>query len=98
MERGRIPPVERKKKGRRKNAKKERKKERHPNKEALELIERGYKSEHKSLTPKKTLCVTAREGLCEEAAQSGGGESVFLGRVDGGLRGVRGVQTHRPLC
>lgn len=55
MERGRIPPVERKRK-------EEGKKERHPNKKALELIERGYKSEHKSLTSKKTLCVTVRKG------------------------------------
>lgn len=45
----------------------------------------GNKSEHKSLTPKKTLCDSER-GLCEEAAQSGGGESVVLGGVWGVLR------------
>lgn len=46
-----IPPVERKRK---EEGKSERKKDIH-NKKALELIERrGYKSEHKSLAPKKT--------------------------------------------
>lgn len=81
---------------RKEEGKRERKRERHPNKEALELIARGYKSEHKSLTPKKTLCDSER-GLCEEAAQSGG-ESVFFfwGRWRGG--GGGGGETHRPLC
>lgn len=42
-------------KERKRKERKEKGKERHPNMKALELIERGYKSEHKSLTPKKTL-------------------------------------------
>lgn len=53
--RRKIPPVERKRK---EEGKAERKKKDIHNKKALELIERGgYKSEHKSLAPKKTRCV-----------------------------------------
>lgn len=48
MEKGRIPPVERKRKEKGKA---------HRKREALEVIERGYRSEHKSLMPKKTHCV-----------------------------------------
>jgi len=51
VERGWIPPVERKRK---EDGKTEREKKRHLNKTALELKER---SEHKSLTHKKTHCV-----------------------------------------
>lgn len=72
MERGRIPPVERKKE-RKKGKLKEREgeKERHLNKEALELMERGYKSEHRSLTPKETL--RAQSGASESVLEWGGG-------------------------
>ena len=83
--------------------KREREKERHPDKEALELIERGYKCEHKSLTPKKTLCVTAREGYVRKQDKVVVVVKVFFflfffGRVDGGLEGMEGGETHRPLC
>lgn len=80
---------------RKEEGKTERKRERKtPNKEALELIERGYKSEHKSLTPKKTSCATVREGYVRKQHKVVVVKVffffLFFERVDGGFWGSGG--------
>lgn len=80
MERGWIPPVQEKNKGRRKNEKRRRKERgRHPNEEAFELIEREVQERTQELNAEENPVCDREGGLCEEAAQSGGGESVFGG-------------------